>query len=79
MKARCCGIAALSNFNATEFIQYRKPVGAGPSLKTCPKWASQRLQIDSVRTIPSDRSTTLVTALGPVSYTHLTLPTICSV
>lgn len=25
------------NLSASELIQYRKPVGAGPSLKTCPK------------------------------------------
>ena len=25
------------NFNAPEFMQYRRPVGLGPSSKTCPR------------------------------------------
>ena len=36
----------------SEFKQYRNPVGAGPSSKTCPRWASHRAQLISVRTIP---------------------------
>src|SRR5579871_6928300 len=35
-----------------EFMQYRNPVGAGPSSKTCPKWASHFEQRTSVRTMP---------------------------
>gem|GEM_PF-3041210 len=41
-----------ANFSDTELIQYRSPVGSGPSSKTCPKWASHRLQRISVRIIP---------------------------
>ena len=37
-------------------MQYRSPVGAGPSSKTCPRWPSQRLQTTSVRTIPTVRT-----------------------
>lgn len=29
------------NFIATPFIQYRNPVGLGPSSKTCPRWNTQ--------------------------------------
>ena len=35
--------------SAAEFMQYRRPVGLGPSSKTWPKWASQRLQVTSTR------------------------------
>src|SRR5260370_27358670 len=44
--------AALMNRKATEFIQYRRPVGLGPSSKTCPRCASQRRQETAVRVIP---------------------------
>ncbi|ERH03837.1 MAG: hypothetical protein J07HR59_00962, partial [Halorubrum sp. J07HR59] len=30
-------------------MQWRSPVGSGPSLKTCPRWPSQLLQTISVR------------------------------
>lgn len=33
-------------------MQYRRPVGAGPSLKTWPRWALHLLQTTSVLTIP---------------------------
>jgi hypothetical protein len=36
---------------ASEFRQYRRPVGGGPSSKTCPRWASHLAQLISVRTI----------------------------
>src|SRR5262245_14279127 len=36
---------------ATEFMQYRKPVGCGPSGKTWPRWASQRAQATAMRRI----------------------------
>ena len=37
-------------------MQYRSPVGAGPSWKTCPRCASQRLQCTSVRRMKKLRS-----------------------
>ncbi len=43
---------AFSKSNTTPLIQYLKPVGGGPSSKTCPKWALQRPHCVSVRTIP---------------------------
>src|SRR5438477_9453384 len=33
-------------------MQYRIPVGCGPSSKTCPRWASHRLHFTSVRRMP---------------------------
>src|SRR5579859_2234281 len=38
--------------SAAEFMQYRNPVGAGPSSNTCPRCASHLAQRTSVRTIP---------------------------
>ena len=35
-------------FSATAFMQYRRPLGSGPSGKTCPKWASHVLQTVSI-------------------------------
>ena len=40
--------AALKN-NEAEFMQYRNPVGGGPSLKTWPRWPSQRAHATAVR------------------------------
>jgi hypothetical protein len=48
---------------AAEFMQYRSPVGAGPSSNTCPKCASHRAQRTSVRTIPYSVSRCSVTPL----------------
>src|SRR5438094_2720316 len=45
-----------TNRSATEFKQKRWPVGGGPSSKTWPRWASQRLQSTSVRVINKPRS-----------------------
>lgn len=35
-------------FNATPFMQYRFPVGFGPSVKTCPKCEPQRWHLTSL-------------------------------
>lgn len=37
---------------AAELMQYRLPVGFGPSLNKCPRWALQFPQTTSVRRIP---------------------------
>ena len=37
--------------SAAELMQYRKPVGGGPSGKTCPKWASPVFERTSTRRI----------------------------
>src|SRR5271168_5414177 len=50
-----------SNLSDAEFMQKRWPVGAGPSGKTCPKCASQRAQMASVRVIPKLRSLSVAT------------------
>jgi Alpha/beta hydrolase domain len=44
------------NRNAAEFMQYRKPVGAGPSSKTCPRCASHSVHFTSRRTVPNEIS-----------------------
>src|SRR5882762_2152220 len=41
-----------SSSSATELMQYRSPVGCGPSSKMCPRWASHLLHFTSVRRIP---------------------------
>src|SRR5262249_43012445 len=45
-----------SNFSASELMQYRKPVGCGPSSKTWPRCEPQRRHLTSVRVIPRLRS-----------------------
>ena len=39
-------------FNDEELMQYRKPVGCGPSVNKCPRWARQLEQLTSVLTSP---------------------------
>jgi hypothetical protein len=41
--------AADAFLRATAFMQYRRPLGAGPSGKTWPRWASHVLQMVSIR------------------------------
>ena len=38
-------------------MQYRSPVGGGPSSNTCPKWAPHRRHVTSVRRMNIDVST----------------------
>src|SRR5215831_622811 len=45
--------ADFTKCSAAELMQYRKPVGLGPSGKTWPRWASQRWQATAVRTMPN--------------------------
>jgi hypothetical protein len=40
------------NWREAELMQYRIPVGGGPSLNRCPRWASQRAHRISVRIMP---------------------------
>src|ERR1041384_3763877 len=50
-----------------EFMQYRNPVGRGPSGKTWPRCASQRVQTTAVRRMPkvlSVSSSTFSLAIG---------------
>src|ERR1700751_517097 len=44
--------AFFTNFSEAEFMQYRRPVGCGPSSNTCPRWASRSVQFTSSRIIP---------------------------
>ena len=40
----------------TALMQYRRPLGSGPSGKMCPKCASHTLHVTSTRIIPCDLS-----------------------
>ena len=54
-------------------MQYRSPVGPGPSGNTCPRWAPQLRQTTSVRTIPwlvSVRPSTPSSVAGAVKLGH---------
>ena len=66
-------IFAGSIFNAAELMQNRSPVGAGPSSNMCPRCASHRLHITSVRRIPwlvSVSNFTLLAASGAQKLGH---------
>jgi hypothetical protein len=56
--------AAGRNASATPFMQYRSPVGFGPSSNTWPKWPPHRLQCTSVRVSSSDVSVDVAIACG---------------
>ena len=56
--------ASGENFNAMPLMQYRSPVGGGPSSNTCPKWPPHRRQCTSVRGSSRRRSVEVSTALG---------------
>lgn len=59
---------------ATPFMQYRWPVGCGPSLKTCPRWPSQSEHRTSVRTMKKDLSLCSVTEEGSTGWKKLGQP-----
>src|SRR3989339_113163 len=46
------GLDIRTNLNAAALMQYRLPLGAGPSLKMWPRWASQRAQFTSILCMP---------------------------
>ena len=48
-------------------MQWRLPVGGGPSSKMWPKWPPQRLQCTSVRAMNSELSSLVPTAPGSAS------------
>src|SRR5271168_551618 len=54
-------------------MQYRSPVGGGPSGNTCPRWALHSLHFTSVRSMPSElspASTTFSLAIGAQKLGH---------
>src|SRR5215204_974016 len=53
-----------SNFSDTPFMQYRCPVGCGPSSNTWPRWPPQFRQCTSTRVMPCVVSLVVATALG---------------
>jgi len=69
-KAQFCGSSGTAdtcNSTLTELIQYRWPVGFGPSGKTWPRWLPQRAQVTSIRRIPNARSSCISTVPGLAS------------
>ncbi len=58
--------------SAAPFMQYRSPVGAGPSVKTCPKCppAVERTSVRSINRVLSDRSMTASDRIGRVKLGH---------
>src|ERR1700722_3081593 len=57
------------SFRAAELMQYRRPVGPGPSSKTWPRWPLHFAHNTSVRIMPwlmSRSSSTLLSAAGSV-------------
>ena len=54
-------------------MQYRSPVGCGPSVNTCPRCPSHNRQLTAVRTtirLPSGDSTTFSGAIGSQKLGH---------
>src|SRR6185295_13565429 len=56
------GSAFRSSLSAAELMQYRSPVGSGPSSKTCPRCPSQAAHSTSVRVMKKLRSVLVPTA-----------------
>src|SRR5690554_5301090 len=59
---------------ATEFRQWRSPVGGGPSGNTWPRWLPQRAQTSSTRTMPWLVSRTWRTCAGSSGWKKLGQP-----
>ena len=55
-------------------MQYRRPVGCGPSGNTWPRWAPQRAHRASVRTMPWERSDTSSITPGSIGSQKLGQP-----
>lgn len=54
-----------SKRSEAELMQWRWPVGGGPSSKMWPRCAPQPLQTSSLRTMPSEVSLSVLTAASP--------------
>src|ERR1700678_146273 len=52
MESSIYAYTALAKRSDAEFMQYRNPVGFGPSSKTCPRCASHSVQETAVRCMP---------------------------
>ena len=72
---RSCGHAASgSSDSEAEFMQYRCPVGRGPSSKTWPRCPPHRAQVASTRVIPKLRSVCSVIAPSRIGSKKLGYP-----
>src|SRR5690606_6690575 len=60
--------SAGSSSREAEFMQKRSPVGWGPSGNRWPRWASQRAQLTSVRTMPWLRSSFSFTRSSAIGF-----------
>jgi len=63
-----------TNFRAAELMQYRKPVGGGPSLNTCPWWPPHLVQCTSVRGPNSFQSVLVPIAESAMGFQKLGHP-----
>src|SRR5579884_1116987 len=63
-----------TNFSAAELMQYRNPVGGGPSLNTWPWWPSHRAQWTSVRGTNSLKSVLVPMTWGAIGCQKLGQP-----
>ncbi len=59
---------------AAELMQYRSPVGLGPSSKTCPRCEAPAFDLTSVRVMPSVRSLCSTTRPGSTGRVKLGHP-----
>src|ERR1035437_2387300 len=55
-------------------MQYRRPVGLGPSSKTCPRCPPQVAHVASVRVMKKERSVSVETAAGSTGAKKLGQP-----
>src|SRR5580658_2852421 len=60
--------------NTAEFMQYRLPVGRGPSSNTWPRCDPHREQVTSVLRIPCEPSTRSLTAFSAIGLKKLGQP-----
>ena len=63
-----------ASLRATVLMQYRFPVGGGPSSKTWPRCAPQRAQTTSSRCMPKLSSTSILTLRGEIGSKKLGQP-----
>src|SRR5690348_12575512 len=71
-----CSWLAVAGSNASEheLMQYRLPVGLGPSLKTWPRWPPQRRHTTSVRRMNRPLSGRSSTASATAGWSKLGQP-----
>ena len=71
-------IYSFASFIDSELMQNLKPVGGGPSGKTCPRCASHVLHMTSTRIMPSEVSFLYLMAFGEMGSVKLGQPDLLS-